>query len=162
MTNTKKNKKEIMEIMKNFKNLLTITRECSEQPEDEIIVWTKWQTDTGREIENTVTLTPETLFTNKKLIYCLAYINYYNEAEVDPEDIDWNTPIFGNLIPQDNSINDLQNILSDIEPEETLMEMSITYYDKSGRKFDITFAKIINSWENKSHQEICDEINSIN
>lgn len=146
---------------KNFKNLLTFTEKYSNS-EEEIIIWAKWETNTGREIENTVTLIPEALFENKKLIYCLAYINYYNEAEVELEDIDWNTPTFGNLISQNNSVNDLQNILNDIDPEETLMEMSITYRDKKSREFDVSFNDIINSWENKSHQEICDEINSIN
>ena len=149
--------------MENFKNLLNIDLIYSDR-EEELVIWAKWQTDTGREIENTVTLNPEVLFENKKLIYCLAYINYYNEAEVEPEDIDWNTPAFGNLISQNNSVNDLQNILSvsDIEPEETLMEMSITYYNKKSCKFNVSFGKIIESWKNKSHQEICDEINSIN
>ena len=146
---------------KNFKNLLTFTEKYSNS-EEEIVIWAKWETSTGREIENFVTLIPEALFENKKLIYCLAYINYYNEAEVELEDIDWNTPAFGNLISQNNSVNDLQNILNDIEPEETLMEMSITYRDKKSREFDVSFNDIINSWENKSHQEICDEINSIN
>ena len=116
-------------------------------------------------ITNIVTLDPEILFSNKKLIYCLAYVS----CDYDFKGHSWGDIAFGHHITKNTDINDLEDILGEYnllcytewECCHSFEEIEIIYYDGNGVEQKIEFDKIYERWKYMSYEEICEEINSI-
>ena len=103
---------------KDFRNLLNITPHKEEQRKNIIKVWMKWDSNDADYIERSVSISPEILFENKKLIYCLAYITtnydfkviYYDEngnafdINFDTISESWKDMTYEEICDQINSI----------------------------------------------------------
>lgn len=153
--------------MEDFKNLLTISPKTEENPKNVLNVWIKMDSNDADYIEKTKRMDPNKLFTNKKLIYCLAYVTAENCFNA--ESWDRNDPIFGKYVPENEDVEDLRDILadygfmvySDWGDCHSYEDMKITYFDENGKEFNVTFDDIHKQFEKMTHNEICDLINSI-
>ena len=151
--------------MEDYRNLLTIKPSSPKQLKNILEVWTEWDSNDADYIEKSVEIDPKILFENKKLIYCLAYIN----LPYDFKGHDWNDSAFSHHITMNGDIDDLENIIfrNDFGCSceygycHSCECLQITYYDENGKQFDINFSDIHKRWENMSYEEICNEINSI-
>ena len=154
--------------MEDFKNLLTINSKTGENPKNLLEVWIKMDSNDADYIEKTKSMDPNKLFSNKKLIYCLAYVTAEKCADVEST---WRhrDPIFGEHVPENYDVEDLRDILadygfmvySDWGDCHTYEDMKITYFDENGKEFNVTFDDIHKQFEKMTHMEICDFINSI-
>lgn len=116
-------------------------------------------------ITNIVTLDPEILFSDKKLIYCLAYVS----CDYDFKGHGWGDIVFGHHITDNKDINDLEDILREYDLLcysecgccHSFNKIEIIYYDENGVAHKIGFGKIRERWRYMSYEEICEEINSI-
>ena len=116
-------------------------------------------------ITNIVTLDPEILFSNKKLIYCLAYVS----CDYDFKGHSWSDNVFGHHIIRNTDINDLEDILGEYDLLcysewgccHSFKEIEVIYYDENGVAYKIGFGNIRSRWRTMSYEEICEEINSI-
>ena len=154
-----------MENKKDFRNLLTIKPKGSEGLKNKLKVWMKWDSNDADYIERTGIMEPQTLFCNKKLIYCLAYITEpYNFKGHD-----WNDYVFQNHIPDNEDIPSLEDVLadngfmvySDWDSCHSCYGLKITYYDENETPFEITFDDIHKEFEKMTYEEICEKINSL-
>ena len=156
-----------------FKNLLTIKPASKPKYKNKIIVWKQWDGNDMDYVEETTEpcdITPEMLFSNKKLILCLAYIMCPYNFKGHTYDDCWGEAggKFDTNIGNNHDIDGLEDILNsnnfavycDWGLCHTLVDMEITYYDENGTKFDITFDDIHKRWENMTYEEICAEINN--
>lgn len=153
-----------------YKNLLTIKPHQEKQRKNIITVYKEWDSNDGDYIGKHDEIDPEDLFTDQKLIYCLAYITY-SPAYNDPRfaSIDRNDPIFGDYVPDNEDIPDLYDVISDGDfmcysdwgACHSLEELNLVYYDENGIPFDITFDDIHKEFDSMTYQEICDKINSL-
>ena len=150
---------------KDFRDLLNITPHKEEKRKNIIKVWMKWESNVGDYIERSVTISPRTLFGNKKLIYCLAYIT----TDYDFKGHEWNDDAFKHHIPNNTDIEGLCDVIDDANFGcytdwgmcHTCENMVLTYYDENGNAFDIDFIDIRESWKDMTYEEICDQINNI-
>ena len=151
--------------MENFKNLLTIEPFKEDIKKDYIEITVCWDHNDGDYMNESFGLSPDDFFSNKKLIYYLAYAS----CEYDFKGHDWNDNVFYHHIPDNTDIPDLFEYLSkqgftiyfEDYPCHSLLGVDIIYYDDNGDKFSITFDDIINDWKNKSYKEICEFLNSL-
>lgn len=154
-----------MTLNMDFRGLLTIKPKEENTLKNRLKVWMKWDSNDADYIERTEEMDPEVLFKNKKLIYCLAYItcNYNFKGH------GWNDDVFNHRIPDNKDIDDLEDILADGDfivysdwgTCHSCEDLEITYYDKDGEPWDISFDAIYKEWENMTYEEICEHINSI-
>lgn len=153
--------------MENFKNLLTIKPKSGENPKNLLNVWIKMDSNDADYIEKTEQMDPDNLFSNKKLIYCLAYVTANNCFNAESWEHDG--PIFGKYVNENEDIESLYDILAEYDfmvysewgECHTYEDMKITYFDENGKEFNITFDDIHKQFEKMTHKEICDLINSI-
>lgn len=155
-----------------YKDLLNFNKKI-ENKKNIIEVWVKWESNDADYIDKRMEYSPEALFNNKKLIYCLAYaVLPANFKGHDCHDYK-----FCQNIPENTDIEDIADILddsgfmcysdsgpmcySDWGPCHSLEELEMTYYNENGEAFKVNFDKIHNKWKNMTYQEICDEINNI-
>jgi len=151
--------------MKDFKHLLNIKLQGPKDCKNELYVWMKWDSNDADYIEKTEIMEPKVLFECEKLIYCLAYIT----LPYDFKGHHWNDAAFCHHITENCMIDDLNDVLSENDfmvysdwgPCHSLESLAITYYDKNGVPFDVSFDDIHKRWEKMSYEEICDEINNI-
>lgn len=149
----------------NYKDLLTIKPREIPNKKNVLDIWVEWDCNDGDLIERSFSTSPENLFNNKKLIYCLAYVTCENNFKGH----DWNDDVFGSRILDNQDIIDLEEIIekngfmayTDWGSCHTLTGLEIVYYDENGIPFDITFEDIQDRWAYMTYQEICDEINNI-
>ena len=151
--------------MKDYRDLLNITPQSPSTKKNILEVWMKWDSNDADYIERTEEMGPEVLFTNKKLIYCLAYIT----LPYDFKGADWNDAAFCHGIPYNTDIEGLCDILadndfmvySDLGECHSCKELEITYYDEKGKPFNVEFKDIYKRWMKMTYKEICKEINEI-
>jgi len=151
--------------MENFKNLLTIEPFKKDIKKNYIEVTVCWDYNDGDYADESFGLNPDNFFSDKKLIYYLAYAS----CEYDFKGHNWNENVFCHYIPDNTDIPGLHEYLRDRgftmcfedTPCHSLVGVEIIYYDDNGDKFSITFDDIINDWKNKSYKEICDFLNSL-
>lgn len=148
-----------------FRDLLTIKPKGSEVLKNKLKVWMKWDSNDADYIERTSIMNPQELFSNEKLIYCLAYITLpYNFKGHE-----WNDNVFRHHIPNNTDIDCLEDILSennfmvysDWGACHSCYGLEITYYDENETPFEITFDDIHKEFEKMTYEEICDKINSL-
>jgi len=148
----------------NYRNLLTFKDVTT--PKNELKFTIVMDSNDADDITNIVTLDPEILFSNKKLIYCLAYVS----CDYDFKGHSWSDNVFGHHITENTDINDLEDILweydllcysSEWGECHSFEEIEIIYYDENGVAHKIGFDKIRSRWRTMSYEEICEEINSI-
>lgn len=151
--------------MGDYRNLLNIKPQKAGKYKNKVHVYVSWDSNDADYIGKNTVMDPKVLFGCEKLIYCLAYITLpYNFKGHD-----WNDAAFEHHVPENCDIDDLYDVISDNDFMcysdwgccHSLDELKITYYDKDGIPFDITFDDIHKRWEKISYQEICDEINNI-
>ena len=151
--------------MEDFRNLLTIKLQKPTKKKNILEIWMNWDSNDADYIERTDKMNPKVLFGNKKLIYCLAYIT----LPYDFKGHSWNDAVFEHHITDNCDIDDLRDVLaennfmvySDWGACHSCEDLKITYYDKDGVPFNITFDDIHKRWEKMSYEEICQEINDI-
>ena len=145
----------------NYKDLLTFNT-----PKNELKFTIVMDSNDADHITNIVTLDPEILFSNKKLIYCLAYVS----CEYNFKGHSWGESVFGHYITKNKDINDLKDILGEYDLlcysewgccHSFINKIEIIYYDENGVAHKIGFGKIHERWKYMSYEEICEEINSI-
>lgn len=150
--------------MSDYKNLLTIKRDCRLR-KNKLCIYIEWDSNDGDYIGKTLEINPNILFKNKKLIYCLAYATLpYNFKGHNS-----NAHVFQHHIIDNRDIIGLHQIIADNDfmcysdwgPCHSLMTLIISYYDEEGILYVVTFKDIHNHWKNMTYKEICDEINSI-
>jgi len=150
---------------KDFRDLLTIKPKGSEGLKNKLKVWMKWDSNDADYIERTSIMNPQELFSNEKLIYCLAYITLpYNFKGHK-----WNDNVFRHHITNNTDIDCLEDILSennfmvysDWGACHSCYGLEITYYDENETPFEITFDDIHKEFEKMTYEEICDKINSL-
>ena len=150
--------------MYKFKNELTF--KSPKKYENILKIYVSWDSNDGDYIGTNITMKPEQLFDDKKLIYCLAYLS----CNYNFKNHDWNAPVFCHHIDENEDIDEIFDIICDADLMcysdwgacHSLEEISIMYYDENGNAFDVTFADIHERWKTMSYDEICDEINNIN
>ena len=148
-----------------FRDLLNITPHKEEQRKNIIKVWMKWDSNDADYIERSTSISPATLFKDKKLIYCLAYIT----TDYDFKGHKWNDAAFRHHITDNADIDGLCDIIGEANLGcytdwgmcHTCYDMVLTYYDENGNAFDIDFIDIRESWKDMTYEEICEQINSI-
>ena len=149
---------------KDFRELLTIKPKGSEGLKNRLKVWMKWDSNDADYIERTDIMDPQELFSNKKLIYCLAYITLpYNFKGHK-----WNDNVFRHHITNNTDIEYLEDILSennfmvysDWGACHSCYGLEIIYYDENETPFEITFDDIHKEFEKMTYEEICNKINS--
>ena len=150
---------------KDFRELLTIKPKESEGLKNRLKVWMKWDSNDADYIERTDIMNPQELFSNKKLIYCLAYITLpYNFKGHK-----WNDNVFRHHITNNTDIEYLEDILSennfmvysDWGACHSCYGLEIIYYDENETPFEITFDDIHKEFEKMTYEEICNKINSL-
>ena len=150
---------------KDFRELLTIKPKGSEGLKNRLKVWMKWDSNDADYIERTDIMDPQELFSNKKLIYCLAYITFpYNFKGHK-----WNDNVFRHHITNNTDIEYLEDILSennfmvysDWGACHSCYGLEIIYYDENETPFEITFDDIHKEFEKMTYEEICNKINSL-
>lgn len=150
---------------KDFRELLTIKPKGSEGLKNRLKVWMKWDSNDADYIERTDIMDPQELFSNKKLIYCLAYITLpYNFKGHK-----WNDNVFRHHITNNTDIEYLEDILSennfmvysDWGACHSCYGLEIIYYDENETPFEITFDDIHKEFEKMTYEEICNKINSL-
>ena len=150
---------------KDFRELLTIKPKGSEGLKNRLKVWMKWDSNDADYIERTDIMNPQELFSNKKLIYCLAYITLpYNFKGHK-----WNDNVFRHHITNNTDIEYLEDILSennfmvysDWGACHSCYGLGIIYYDENETPFEITFDDIHKEFEKMTYEEICNKINSL-
>ena len=150
---------------KDFRELLTIKPKGSEGLKNRLKVWMKWDSNDADYIERTDIMNPQELFSNKKLIYCLAYITLpYNFKGHK-----WNDNVFRHHITNNTDIEYLEDILSennfmvysDWGACHSCYGLEIIYYDENETPFEITFDDIHKEFEKMTYEEICNKINSL-
>lgn len=150
---------------KDFRELLTIKPKGSEGLKNKLKVWMKWDSNDADYIERTDIMDPQELFSNKKLIYCLAYITLpYNFKGHK-----WNDNVFRHHITNNTDIEYLEDILSennfmvysDWGACHSCYGLEIIYYDENETPFEITFDDIHKEFEKMTYEEICNKINSL-
>ncbi len=150
--------------MEDYRDLLNL-RKNNNIKKNVICVWTKWDSNDADYIEKTFIVKPENLFSNKKLIYCLAYISCgYNFKGHG-----WNDDVFEHHVTDNTDIVGLKSVLNDFDiiPStdwgycHSCYDFDLKYYDANGQCFNICFDKIIDKWRNMTYEEICKEINDI-
>lgn len=150
---------------KDFRELLTIKPKGSEGLKDKLKVWMKWDSNDADYIERTDIMDPQELFSNKKLIYCLAYITLpYNFKGHK-----WNDNVFRHHITNNTDIEYLEDILSENDfmvysdwgACHSCYGLEIIYYDENETPFEITFDDIHKEFEKMTYEEICNKINSL-
>ena len=149
---------------KDFRELLTIKPKGSDGLKNRLKVWMKWDSNDADYIERTDIMDPQELFSNKKLIYCLAYITLpYNFKGHK-----WNDNVFRHHITNNTDIEYLEDILSennfmvysDWGACHSCYGLEIIYYDENETPFEITFDDIHKEFEKMTYEEICNKINS--
>ena len=148
-----------------YKDILNISVKKKKNPKNTLKAWMNWDSNDGDMIESTKEMEPEVLFSNKKLIYCLAYVS----CPYDFKGHDWNGDVFNHHIPDNRDIEGLCEILeenyfmtySEWGPCHSLYGLKITYYDEKGVAYAVTFDDIVSQFEKMTYEEICDFINSI-
>ena len=148
-----------------YKNLTTITSQKQKDIKNCLKVWMNWDSNDGDYIEKTEQMSPELLFNNKKLIYCLAYIT----LDYNFKGHNWNDAAFCHHITENCDIDGLEDILSENDFAvysdwgmcHSCYGLEITYYDEDGKPWNINFNDIHKRWKNMSYEEICNEINNI-
>ena len=154
-----------MKLEYSYKDLLTISPKQEENIKDVLDVWMQWDSNDGDYIEKTERMSPELLFNNKKLIYCLAYIT----LKYNFKGHEWNDSAFNHHITENRSIKGLCSILADNDFAvysdwgmcHSCYGLRITYYDENGNPWNVNFNDIHKRWETMSYEEICNEINNI-
>ena len=150
---------------KDFRELLTIKPKGSEGLKNRLKVWMKWDSNDADYIERTDIMDPQELFSNKKLIYCLAYITLpYNFKGHK-----WNDNVFRHHITNNTDMEYLEDILSennfmvysDWGACHSCYGLEIIYYDENETPFEITFDDIHKEFEKMTYEEICNKINSL-
>lgn len=150
---------------KDFRELLTIKPKELEGLKNRLKVWMKWDSNDADYIERTDMMNPQELFSNKKLIYCLAYITLpYNFKGHK-----WNDNVFRHHITNNTDIEYLEDILSennfmvysDWGACHSCYGLEIIYYDENETPFEITFDDIHKEFEKMTYEEICNKINSL-
>ena len=150
---------------KDFRELLTIKPKGSDGLKNRLKVWMKWDSNDADYIERTDIMDPQELFSNKKLIYCLAYITLpYNFKGHK-----WNDNVFRHHITNNTDIEYLEDILSennfmvysDWGACHSCYGLEIIYYDENETPFEITFDDIHKEFEKMTYEEICNKINSL-
>lgn len=150
---------------KDFRELLTIKPKGSEGLKNRLKVWMKWDSNDADYIERTDIMDPQELFSNKKLIYCLAYITLpYNFKGHK-----WNDNVFRHHITNNTDIEYLEDILSENDfmvysdwgACHSCYGLEIIYYDENETPFEITFDDIHKEFEKMTYEEICNKINSL-
>ena len=141
---------------KDFRELLTIKPKGSEGLKNRLKVWMKWDSNDADYIERTDIMDPQDLFSNKKLIYCLAYITLpYNFKGHK-----WNDNVFRHHITNNTDIEYLEDILSennfmvysDWGACHSCYGLEIIYYDENETPFEITNRKISKNLIFKKHE----------
>lgn len=125
----------------------------------------EWDSNDGDYIGEQISMSPETLFSDQKLIYVLAYAT----LEYNFKGHKWNDSAFRHHLSDNNDIDDIMEILSDADlvcysdwgPCHTLVTLEMTYYDANGIAKEISFEKIHKEFEGMTYKEICDKINSL-
>lgn len=154
--------------MNDFKELLTIKPKENEVKKNKLKIYMVWDACDADYVEHTEFMSPETLFENKKLIYCLAYIT----CKYNFKGHNFHDHVFCHHILENKDINNLANILNeynitvrcslwDDELCHSCKELEITYYDGDGKPWSIDFDDIHKKWENMTYEEICEQINKI-
>lgn len=150
---------------KDFRELLTIKPKGSDGLKNRLKVWMKWDSNDADYIERTDIMDPQELFSNKKLIYCLAYITLpYNFKGHK-----WNDNVFRHHITNNTDIEYLEDILSENDfmvysdwgACHSCYGLEIIYYDENETPFEITFDDIHKEFEKMTYEEICNKINSL-
>ena len=157
-----------------YRNLLTFREGVSVSSGSKNIIWATITMDPdakylnqnpNRYITKTIDIDPKVLFSNEKLIFCLAYImcdgNYEGENGCEF--------CLGDFLVEDEEIPDLIKILhssgfmcySSQGPCHSLIGLELIYYDEEGKGSEIGFDKIYERWDKMGYEEICEEINSI-
>ena len=151
--------------MKDYRNLLSITPQKPSGHKNILEVWTEWDSNDADYVEHSSFESPEILFGNKKLIYCLAYIS----LDYDFKGHESDSAVFNQYVFENRDIDNLENIIfrngfgcsTENGHCHTCCELSITYYDDNGKPFDIGFEDIHERWKGMTYEEICKEINDI-
>ena len=148
----------------NYKDLLTFKDVTI--PKNKLKFTITMDSNDADDITNIVFLDPETLFSNKKLIYCLAYVS----CDYDFKGHGRGSNVFGHHIIRNTDINDLEDILGEYDllcyssewgECHSFEEIEIIYYDENGVAYKVGFGNIRSKWRTMSYEEICEEINSI-
>lgn len=152
-----------MEENKDYRDLLVMKPLDSKK--NKLVIWMEWDSNDADYIEKTIEMKPESLFSNKKLIYCLAYIS----MTYDFKGGDWNDAVFEHYVPENEDIEDLVDILLDNDCIastdwglcHSCEQLTVTYWNEEGLAFDVTFENIYKKWKEMTYEEICQEINAI-
>lgn len=146
-----------------YKDLLTFKDVTT--PKNELKFTIVMDSNDADYITKIVTLDPEILFSNKRLIYCLAYVS----CEYDFKGHSWSDNVFGHHIIDNTDINNLEDILGNYDLLcytdwgccHSFEDIEIIYFNENGVAHKIGFGKIRSRWRGMSYEEICEEINSI-
>ena len=146
----------------NYKDLLTF--KVVNPVKDQLKITITMDSNDADYITNIVTLEPEILFSNKKLIYCLAYVS----CDYDFKGHGRGNK-FGRHITDNTDIDDLEDILGEYDLLcysewgccHSFKKIEIIYYDENGVAYKVGFSNIRSRWRTMSYEEICEEINSI-
>ena len=147
----------------NYKDLLDF--KPIEKKKNIIEGYVRWDSNDGDYIGKQISMLPETLFNDQKLIYVIAYatLNYNFKGHK------WNDRVFRHHLSDNHDINGIMGILEDADLVcysdwsscHTLVELDMTYYDENGIAKEISFEKIHKEFEGMTYKEICDKINSL-
>ena len=154
----------------NYKDLLDFKPIVNEK--NIIKGFVEWDSNDGDYIGDKVFMSPETLFSDQKLIYIIAYstLPYNFKVKDFDKKIKRNECRFSQYLNKNNDINDIMNILEDADLVcysnwgstcHTLVELKMTYYDENGVAKEISFEKIYKEFKGMTYKEICDKINSL-
>lgn len=140
--------------MEDFKSLLDIIPKVSNY-KDVVKVDMEWDCGDLDFVECHKEFEADEFFRNKKLIWSLAYLNYFG---IDIKYRDYiNYEALYDVVGSDNH---LWGNMYDY-PAHTLSDLDITYYDEDGNQFDIGFIEFNKVWDNLSEEEICKEVNDV-